>query len=529
MSRATRLFEKKNQATTTNFDSYPAYRVSLYEDYTQMILTNTIGNTFYANQDKLLDCSIELHKAMLKKDPEFMMKAAIYGRTRNMMRLQPIMAVAFLSTINDKSYFRRAFNEVIKTPNDLIDFMTIVGNIRNGRGLGRAVKGAINNYLNNLDEYRIVKYGSKKKSNWSLRDIIRACHPVPKDKHQGTLFDYIVNNSLYKTHEQILSVEAIKRLDPDAPDYTEKVKYFIERGKLPYEIVTGIIKPNAEIWEYLMKQMPIFALTRHLNTLDRTGVFNKQENVEYVVNKLTNPNIIKNSRMLPFRFSTAYKAFKGPNEISNALKKALDLSIENASIITGKTAWFIDLSGSMQGKYVEVASILALAGLKQSEDSMLLSFSHILSYPRVDRNDSVMNNVEKVLELFGGGTYIGLCLKYLLGEMDSDFECWGGYHPYFPKSLRITEPISVDNIVIITDEQQNLGVPVIEKFRQYKKKVNKDAKLFIINVAPYRYRLTNDNEPGVTFIYGWNDSVLDILKYSIEGSSKHVEYIRNMK
>ena len=55
-------------------------------------------------------------------------------------------------------------------------------------------------------------------------------------------------------------------------------------------------------------------------------------------------------------------------------------------------------------------------------------------------------------------------------------------------SVAISELIrtkeKVDNIVYITDEQQNTGSPVLALIDEYRKKVNKHVRLFIINVTP---------------------------------------------
>lgn len=532
MSRAKELFGK--QTTVTNKDGYPAHRVSLREDYVQMVLTNTIGDTYYMDQRELFNQSMDLHKQMLTIDPAFMAKTAIYGRNNSMMRLQPIIATAFLSTLTDKKYFVSAFRAIINTPGDLIDFINVLGGIRTGRGLGRAVKREVNNYLNRVDQYRALKYGGGNgASKWTLKDVIKACHPIPANKNQGMIFDYLVNGTIYKPLDQVMCMEALKRLDPADPQYTTQVTALVEQGRLPYEIVTGIVKPNTEIWEYLMKQMPIFALLRNLNTLDRANVFSKKENVSYVVSKLTDVQTIRNSKILPFRFVTAMDNFTGPVELSRALEKALDISLDNINIIPGDTAWFLDESGSMSGNYVKIGSILGIAGLKKSQNSMFFGFGNELKYPRIDTEKSVMDGYRAVMNVFGGGTSIDVTINYLLGKGHQvtarSFWSSGGYDRSFPNSLKRTTPTTVDNIVIITDEQQNSGSPIIERFREYRKTVNNHARLFIIDICPYNTRMANDNEPGVTFIYGWSDSVLDVLQYSIEGNTKHVEIINNME
>jgi 60 kDa SS-A/Ro ribonucleoprotein len=351
------------------------------------------------------------------------------------------------------------------------------------------------------------------------------------------LFNYVVNGTIDPTLDQINAIEDLKRLAAQKnevkPGYFARcVMSLIDKGRLPYEVVTGIIKPDKAIWEHLMKQMPIFALTRHLNTLEEAGVFNNSKSVDYVVGQLTNAEIIGKSRMLPFRFSTAFKNYKGNLKIANALKKALDLSLSNITMLPGRNAFFLDVSGSMSGDYLEIGSLLGIAALKKSKDALFLCFGSELKLPRIDVNDTVITNMDACRKVFGGGTNTDLTMKYLLGTVPTASRGifgGGGYQGDFPLSAKTTSSIKVDNIVIITDEQQNGGSPVVKEFRKYRETVNKNAKLFIIDVAPYTGRIASQDEPGVTFIYGWSDSVLDILKYAMEGNGRHVEQIKNMR
>jgi 60 kDa SS-A/Ro ribonucleoprotein len=145
-----------------------------------------------------------------------------------------------------------------------------------------------------------------------------------------------------------------------------------------------------------------------------------------------------------------------------------------------------------------------------------------------------MTNIDKVMRVFGGGTSTDLCLLHLLGKVGKQkasgfFYGNHGYNSDFPASEKNDSPVKVDNIVIFTDEQQNSGSPVVEKFREYRRTVNKNAKLFIVDIAPYSGRLANQDEPGVTFIYGWNETVLDVLRFAMEGCGSHVEQIKLMK
>lgn len=542
MSRAQDLFNvsKDIKPDKKNFDGFEAYSADIYNQYVQMCMTNTIGDTYYMSSQELFGKSNDIHKKMKDTDPVFMAKTLTYARNKGFMRLQPIIGLAYLSLLPDKSYFHSIFDKIIRTPGDLADFISVAGSLRKGKGLGRTIKRAVNKWFvssgkNGLSEYHAIKYGGGKETGkWSLQDIMKMTHPIPGNEKQSQLFKYVTTGESNDGLIQIDAFEKLKKLAKDTDDFEKKVSELIDQGRLPYETVTGVVKPTKKIWEHLMQQMPVFALVRHLNALENADVFKTEKNVRYVVEKLKDREIIRKSMMLPFRFSTAYNAFNGNMLVKNALSKSLDLSLDNISVLPGKNAYFLDVSGSMQGEFLEVGSLLGVAALKKSPDSMFYCFSTELKDPQLNPDDTVMTNIQKCKRTFGGGTDIGICIDHLMGTLKDKirknyYNRFSNYDINFPEKQKTSDSIFVDNIIIITDEQQNSGSPIVQRFREYRRKVNRNARLFIIDVTPYDGHVANAKEPGITFIYGWSETVLNILKYSIEGDSNHVSHIMKME
>ena len=137
--KSSKLFEalkvpRHEQAPTKNFEGYPAWERPLEEKYLQCLLTNTLGNTYYATAKDLLKESLALHEEMMKKDPAFVAKALVFARNKGFMRTQPILGLAMLASVS-KEHFEQAFDEVIRTPNDLSDFFSILTSIRKGKAV----------------------------------------------------------------------------------------------------------------------------------------------------------------------------------------------------------------------------------------------------------------------------------------------------------------------------------------------------------------------------------------------------------
>lgn len=133
MSFAKKVFSGIKPATY-NSDGYPAFKRSAEEQYLQTLLTNTLGHTFYADTQQLLDEAQQLHHEMAKQNPQFMAKAIVFARNEGFMRLQPLFGLAVLSGCRP-DLFAKVFLQVVRIPSDLSDFLTIL------QGMGRGEVG----------------------------------------------------------------------------------------------------------------------------------------------------------------------------------------------------------------------------------------------------------------------------------------------------------------------------------------------------------------------------------------------------
>lgn len=518
---------------------YNAFNKDLEDRYIQMLMTNTVGNTFDVSQRENVDTALDIHRAILAKDPVFMAKAAIYARENGYTRLQPIIALAYLSTVpkGQKNLFYNAFDRVILTPNNLFDFVQVASRIRQGKGFGRALKTAIGNWYNNLSEYHVMKYGADSKvdkageKTFDMKDLLRLVRPIPNSRKQKELFKYILDKEVdFNVLPQLAAYESLKK-ETDM----SRVRELIRQARIPHEVATGAIsKPDLATWTAIMKEMPIFALLRNLNTLQRHGVLDNVDNRQHVISVFTNEQAILRSKILPYRFLTAYEQFTGWEDIRGGLRTALNLSFKNVPDIFGTTHVSIDKSGSMNGDRMKHASIFGVATYMKAPDSELTMFDTLLYDTKLDKNNSLMTNVQK-LPGASGGTAISLPVQHLLGTVkdgQNNVNSWlrthTGYHPQVDQGFRRNEPTVVDNIVIITDEQQNTGSPLVIEFEKYRETVNPDAKLFIINVAGHQgYTIPKDSK-NVFYIFGWSDQVLNYVSYvshGFAGQRQHVEAV----
>lgn len=235
MSRATSMFAPAvPRSTTVNRDGFPSYEAPLSHQYLQVLLTNTLGNTFYASGDQLLQEADQLHDAMLVADPEFMAKSLVFARNEGFMRLQPIFGLAKLAGVRP-DLFKQVFDRVILIPSDLQDFFTILSSMGRGQG-GRAVKRTVARWLNEkLSEYWAIKYNGRGRG-YSLGDLVRTVHPKPAGDKQAALFRYVINGECAGDFlPQIQVFELLKRAS-----MPKQRAELIAEGRLPHEVVTGV-------------------------------------------------------------------------------------------------------------------------------------------------------------------------------------------------------------------------------------------------------------------------------------------------
>ncbi|WP_010497295.1 TROVE domain-containing protein [Paenibacillus elgii] len=473
--------------TTHNKDGFPAYARSAEEQYVQTLLTNTLGNTFYVDQNELLKDALELHHEMAQQNPQFMAKALVFARNEGFMRLQPLFGLAILSSYRP-DLFAKVFDQVVRIPSDLSDFLTILRGLGRGQG-GRAVKRQVARFLSGVSEYWALKYNGRGRG-FSLGDAIATAHPKPADHKQQALFRYLRGQETSLAMlPQVEALEQLKRARSEAEQLA-----CIERGKLPYETVTGAIKPSKAVWEALLRQMPTFALLRHLNALDRAGVFEKKANLAFAVERLTNAEALRKAKILPFRFAKAFREVERP-ELRDALRAAVELTFANLPEIGENTAIFLDISGSMQGEYLQIGSVFALALYKKTQgNSLFWLFDTEVTDAKPSRHDSILTQAERIRSR--GGTDTGVPVRKLFYENKR-----------------------VDQIIIITDEQQNSGSPFYAELAKYRAKVNPHVKAFIVDIAPYRYAMAPPADRNTFYIYGWSDTVLSYIAQAAQGYS----------
>lgn len=221
-----------------------------------------------------------------------------------------------------------------------------------GRPVPSALKRGISDACQRLyTERNLMRYDGGDKA-WNFGDVIEMTHPKPRPgEFQSPLYKYALDKRRHPHEtvpEELTHVREVKRLDAIAPANRRKNLYKAAEV-YSWERMGGWLPGgmDAEAWEAMIPNLGYFALLRNLNNFDRAKI--SKTVADTVKARLTNVDEIRRSKVLPFRFLTAYFSME-TDRYREALSEAADISMDNLPSFPGKTLIMVDCSGSMNEK-----------------------------------------------------------------------------------------------------------------------------------------------------------------------------------
>lgn len=509
------------------------HRRSLQESVLRVLSTGTLSDTYYVSREELAEQAIAIITEAREACPHFLARALVWAREEGMMKTMPVLGLVILSAGGRcRDLFEQVFPCVVKTPDDLRFFVAtaLSGKIAGRKGLGGITVEPVREFLANLSEYHALKYGSANSADVTLMDIIRLAHPKPASSEAAERLGWLIRGkkALGKNREQNPQIRALEFLKRATTE--DEQLALIREGRLPFEVVVpSLKKTTTSIWSELMRQAPYMNLLRNLVTFTRHGVFKEESNVQYAVAKLTDPNAIQRSRVLPFRFFNAWRMYRGTegfdSRIADALRTALDLSFcTMPSFGDRKVALGPDVSGSMREsftskegmtRYVDIAGIFTGALLKRIEGrAMVLPFdTRIHEVNSLSTRDDVMVTVDKLSQCGGGETAIGAPIQYLLD-----------------RKIKMDVFIGItDNVDWAYGEGYGVSGAFLPLWHRYKAEVAPQAQAFLVTISPNTDAVAPAGTKGVHFIYGWSDRVVNYIALKLQSGESQIEAIERME
>jgi len=234
-------------------------------------------------------------------------------------------------------------------------------------------------------------------------------------------------------------------------------------------------------------------------------------------NLLENRKLIKNSLVLPFRFTTAIGEIEkisniGKTKLLDSLNNALDISCDNVPEFSGKTLVVSDFSGSMgygisshKGKACLLGSLLAK---KNNADFMI--FGDKAKYV-------TFNNSAQTMEIF----------SYLHKQNTSEGFVQVGHGTNF-HSIFTTANRSYDRIIILSDMQGWIGYnSPVKVFNEYKKRF--DCNPFIYSLDLAGYGSLQFPEKKTFCMAGFSEKIFDIMQVLEQDPNALLHKIENVE
>jgi methionine synthase II (cobalamin-independent) len=530
MSKFNKTKEKRTP-TAVNEMGEKAYKLNAKEELVATCLTTFLQGSYYESENEIVN---RIKKAASEVDEEFVAKLALYLRNdANMRSVTHLLAGELASRLSGKEYGSRFYKKISTRPDDMSEILAYYFS-KGNKKIANAMKRGFRAKLESMDPYLIDKYKMSRKAI-SLVDLVNLTHPKPTQK----------NAEAYK---RLIKGESLEGL------YSTKImeKALSKAGQIAKETGTSVVEAKAiAITEVLDGDAPIMNVLRNLRNIIETA----PDQVDTAIKHLTNKEKVLKSRLLPFRFATAYEEIeklkttkssitfesdKNSNveKVLKALETALEYSVENIPALEGKTAVLIDHSSSVRGdggghSKVSAFSKTTTAMIGNLFGSML-TWSQRDVYMGLfgDRLIQVPINRKKGL------------LEFNKDSFNEGAKCGGGTENglYIFLNECIKNNTRVDNLVIFSDmvigdggrggwdASSHTGAygsfqTLFKKF----KAINPQCNTICVNIRQTSGKDVFDKSLNVLQIAGWSDKIFNIIEANCKGYSELIKEIEKIE
>lgn len=473
---------KYTSGKTINQANGSAYKLKDKAALVTAVLTTFIKEPkYYGDNTSEL---IQTARDVLKTDPEFVAKLACYARNEFHMRtVSHVLAAEVAKGAKGNRIVRRMIRKIIERPDDMCNIIAYhldTWGERKKNPIPRSLRRGFADIFGKFNEHQLAKYkgvGNKV----SLKDVLCIARPIPENNEQSVLWKKLIENTLKvpETRETVLS----------------------DKGQ------------SKETWEGLIDSgIGYMAILRNLKNMLENKI--SEEHLRKVLNKLKDPEQIRKSKQLPFRFYSAYKMVQNmrsvnATEVLDALTDALELSFENLPRLKGTTAIIADESGSMDSplsnnsiiSYSDIGNLFAAAAGKFCERAVTIPFGDTAKVISLSNRSSIFDNMNKMKNAKVGCSTI----------LSKALECID------------TLDEKVDRILIFSDMQaytETWGYPCKNNCQSwvanYKKQV---SNLWVHSIDLAGYGTSKIAVDNVNLIAGWSDKILDFI-YQVEAGGK---------
>lgn len=548
--------KKKNtkQPTETNFMGEMAFKMQDKEELVSTVMTTFLQNEYYEKESDKVE---RIQKLLKKVDPLFAAKLAIYARNEgNLRSVTHLVSAEIAKYVSGMPWAKRFYDKIVVRPDDMAEIISAYAHINgmdqnNIKKIPNAIKGGFKTALERLDAYQLDKYKMKNRSV-SMIDLIRLFHPKGTEKNAEAFKHLINGESLDELYDTKILEKEMTKAGQITKNVTVEEKYEAKR-----KAITAVLDNISGI--------PVMNLLRNLRNI----LLYAPDKVNDACEQLHIEKKILNSRLLPFRFATAYKEiekmkyddtkvtneitfesevsaakvsrekFEGlKNELLDAIEDALEISCQNIPTMDGNCAILIDDSGSMRGDIGRSSRVSAFSKTNTAMIGHL--FASMVAFKQNDVyvglfGDKLINvpfkRDMKILD-FNNESYI-------LGQ-----DCGGatenGIYTFLETVVK--EKKKIDNVIVFSDCQIGRGeyftewygttsdkrsTHFHEVFKEFRK-INPHANFIVVNLRQSGGTSVFDSSQRILNIAGWSTEIFSTIKNQCVGWDAIIKEIESI-
>lgn len=574
-------FNVRQTERETNYEGSAAFKLDPQMALYSTVCTSLLAPKYYRSDTE--DQLNELRHLIRNNDPEFVARLAVYARENMYMRTIPLVLMVELARLyNQGGSLKKAVGRVVARPDEITELLSYYMKANARTNLKQVSKQLIKGLkvaFNKFDEYQLAKWN--RKGAVTLRDALRLVRPVPKDDAQGEIFQRVCTNTLevpYTWESEFASMgrELNRQLlghlyaEFNLGDFSEepftsltKLLTALSEAEHPeYDTIVKIVESARKqakkaTWERLIDsgKMGYQATLMNLRNFLQYDV--SMEHIQKVADRLADPTAVRNSKMFPFRFLSAYRVLVQPSSargmrgftfaadmeygdfnqdkvdiIVGALERAVVQSIDNVTLFDGSRSLIAcDVSGSMMNQLspkstitnYDVGLVLGMLLKKKFGDNAHIGiFGDSFKVKNIEGD--VLAGVNQLYGIEGEVGYSTNGYKVLQHLLDTNLE--------------------VDKVVMFTDCQMYSTTPpertsgwhsfhgardsrIPELWTEYKGRYP-NAKLYLFDMSGYGTTPISIKDNDVALIAGFSPEIFNVLK-NLEDGRDALENINSIE
>lgn len=474
---------REHPGATANYESGLSFSVDPRTELYLRAASCLVGeNKFYESADFADQELIQATHLVLQTDPEFVLQLAVYLREEMYLRSVPLVlcaeyANAAPGTVKDA---RKYISRCIARADELTELLAyqFARNRAEPRRskLPMAIKVGVAEAFPKFSRYALGKYN--RKGMVTLKDAMRLTHPKPANDAQAADWKALGAGTL------------------ESPTTWETQR---SQGLMTWhDVIHEVFNKDGQIMNYM-------AQLRNLRNIMQSDDVT-DDDIALVCKMISDPDAVRNSKQLPFRFLSAYQIILKldhpmVNSVLDALEDAIAISGENMPKLPGTTLIACDVSASM------FDAISRRSVVQQFDIGLLLGS---MAQQFCDRSiTGIFGTTWKVMPMSKRSGILSNVMDMRYREGEAGYSTNG----YKVIDYLIDEDIDVDRIMIFTDCQmwatrhdRNFAPTYLKYQRSHP-----SAKLYTFDLSGYGNIMIPQDAPNVCVIGGWSDRIFDFV------------------